>query len=424
MSGFIVILITIILSAFFSGMEIAFVSANKLRIELDKKQGTMTSRIISVFTANPGQYIVTTLIGNNIALVIFGIFMAILLKPVIYAVTESEIYILLIQTIFSTMVILVTAEFLPKALFRINPNGFLNLLSVPVLFFFIIFYPISKLTILIANFILRRFFKIKNIEKPEDQVFSKLDLDDLVSESQEEYEEEKEEDHNIRIFQNALDFSNVKLRECMIPRTEIIALEENSSIEELKLEFIDNGLSKILIYRENIDNIIGYFHLKDLFKDPESIKSRLIPVSIVPETMPANKLLELFVAEQKSIAVVVDEFGGTSGMVTIEDILEEIFGEIEDEHDSSELVDKHIGDAEFIFSGRIEIDYLNEKYNLGLPEEEEYETLAGYILFHYESIPEINHRIIIGEFEIKVLEVSETRVELVNFKINGSKGTR
>lgn len=417
MSWFLIILITIIFSAFFSGMEIAFVSANKLRIELDKKQSTISSKITSIFTANPGQYVVTMLIGNNIALVIYGIFMAIILKPIISGVTESEFYTLLIQTVFSTLVILVTAEFLPKALFRINPNGFLNLLSIPVVFFFFLFYPISKITILLANFLLKLFFNFKYIEKPENQVFSKIDLDDLVSESQNLVEEEKEEAHDIKLFQNALDFSNVKLRECMIPRTEIIAVEENSSIDELKLVFIDNGLSKILIYEENIDNIIGYFHLKDLFRNPKSIKSKLVPVSIVPETMPANKLLELFVEEQKSIAVVVDEFGGTSGMVTIEDILEEIFGEIEDEHDSSGLIDKQISDSEFIFSGRLEIDYLNEKYNLNLPEEEEYETLAGFILYHFENIPKLNQRINIESFEIKVLQVSETRLELVNFKI-------
>jgi len=416
MSEVLIILIAILFSAFFSGMEIAFISANKLRIELDKKQDTFTSRIISKFTANPGQYIVTMLIGNNIALVIFGIFMAILFRPVIALVTESEIAILLIQTILSTFVILISAEFLPKALFRLNPNGFLNLFSLPVLFFFFLFYPISKLTILLGSILLRFFFNLKNIENPEIQVFSKWDLDSLLSESQKTVEAEEEEAHDIKIFQNALDFSNVKLRECMVPRTEIIALEENSSMEELKLAFIDNGLSKILIYRESIDNIIGYFHLKDLFKNPESIKSKVIPVSIVPETMAANKLLELFVEENKSIAIVVDEFGGTSGMVTIEDILEEIFGEIEDEHDTSALIDKQISESEFIFSGRLEIDYLNEKYGLGLPKEEEYETLAGFILFHHESIPKLNQRIIIEPYEIKVLQVSETRLELVKFR--------
>ena len=416
MSGFLIILIAILFSAFFSGMEIAFVSANKLRIELDKKQNTFTSRIISIFTANPGQYIVTMLIGNNIALVVFGIFMAVLLKPVILLVTKSEISILLIQTVLSTFVILLSAEFLPKAVFRLNPNGFLNLLSLPVLFFFFLFYPISKLTILLGSRLLRVFFNVEDFEKPEIQVFSKWDLDSLLSESQKSDEAEKKKDHDIRIFQNALDFSNVKLRECMVPRTEIIALEENSSMEELTLAFIDNGLSKILIYKENIDNIIGYFHLKDLFKNPKSIKSKVIPVSIVPETMAANKLLELFVEENKSIAVVVDEFGGTSGMVTIEDILEEIFGEIEDEHDTSALIDKQINESEFIFSCRLEIDYLNEKYSLDLPKEEEYETLAGFILFHYESIPKLNQQIIIGPYEIKVLQVSDTRLELVKFR--------
>ncbi|UCG28915.1 MAG: HlyC/CorC family transporter [Bacteroidales bacterium] len=419
MSELIIILITILFSAFFSGMEIAFVSANKLRIELDKKQGTIPSRVISVFTSNPGQYIVTMLIGNNIALVIFGIFMAFILKPFISGFTESEINILLLQTLISTLLILASAEFLPKALFRINPNGFLNLLCIPVLLFFYLFYPISRLTILLSSFILNIFTGLKDAKTRESLVFSKIDIDDLVGNSQGDIKTEEDDSHGIKIFQNALDFSKVKLRECMVPRTEIVALEVKSSVEELHQTFMNSGLSKILIYKNNIDNIIGYFPLKDLLKNPKNIKSKLVTVSIVPETMPANKLLELFVEEQKSIAVVVDEFGGTSGMVTIEDILEEIFGEIEDEHDSSELIEKQISVNEYIFSGRLEIDYLNEKYKLDLPEIEEYETLAGFILFHHNSIPKPNQRILIEQYEIKVLKVTETRLELVNLKIHG-----
>jgi CBS domain containing-hemolysin-like protein len=412
-----IIAISVLFSAFFSGMEIAFIASNKLRIELEKKQRTFNSRILSVFTRNPGQYVVTMLIGNNIALVIFGIVMAIILEPLIVRFTSSDISILIIQTIISTLIILFFAEFLPKALFRINPNGFLTLFSLPVLFFYMIFYPVSKITISLSHFILRTFFNIKISGKPENKVFHKVDLDHLVSEGQVTRDAEDEEALNIKIFQNALDFSNIKLRECMIPRTEIIALEKNSSIDELRQTFIDTGLSKILIYRDSIDNIIGYANLKDLFKNPKSIESKLVKVSMVPETMPANKLLELFVEEKKNIAVVVDEFGGTSGMVTIEDILEEIFGEIEDEHDSSELVEKQISEHEFLLSGRLEIDYLNEKYKLEIPEKDDYETLAGFILYQHESIPNLNQLIKIDHFIFKIMRVSETKVELVNLKL-------
>jgi len=414
-----IIAITVLFYAFFSGMETAFISSNKLRIELEKKQRTFNSRVLSIFTSNPGQYIVTILIGNNIALVIYGILMEIILEPLISGVFSSDINILVIQTIISTLIILFFAEFLPKTVFLLSPNVFLRLFSLPVLFFYTIFYPVSKIIIFLSHFILRTLLNIKISEKPEDLVFGKIDLDHLISECRVIIDAEDDQALNMKIFRNALDFSNVKLRECMVPRTEIIALEENSSIDELCQKFMDTGLSKILIYRDNIDNIIGYVNMKDLFKNLKSIKSKLVKVSIVPETMPANKLLELFVEEKKSIAVVVDEFGGTSGMVTIEDILEEIFGEIEDEHDSSQLVEKQISDNEFIFSGRLEIDYLNEKYQFNIPEIDDYETLAGFILYHHESIPNMNQHIKINPFDFKILRVSETKVELVNLKFAG-----
>jgi len=414
-----IIAITVLFYAFFSGMETAFISSNKLRIELEKKQRTFNSRVLSIFTSNPGQYIVTILIGNNIALVIYGILMEIILEPLISGVFSSDINILVIQTIISTLIILFFAEFLPKTVFLLSPNVFLRLFSLPVLFFYTIFYPVSKIIIFLSHFILRTLLNIKISEKPEDLVFGKIDLDHLISECRVIIDAEDDQALNMKIFRNALDFSNVKLRECMVPRTEIIALEENSSIDELCQKFMDTGLSKILIYRDNIDNIIGYVNMKDLFKNLKSIKSKLVKVSIVPETMPANKLLELFVEEKKSIAVVVDEFGGTSGMVTIEDILEEIFGEIEDEHDSSQLVEKQISANEFIFSGRLEIDYLNEKYQFNIPEIDDYETLAGFILYHHESIPNMNQHIKINPFDFKILRVSETKVELVNLKFAG-----
>ncbi len=417
MSIIVTIIISVLFSAFFSGMEIAYVSSNKLKIELYRKEGSFNSKIISLLSRYPGQYIVTMLIGNNISLVIYGIFMAILLEPVISTLTELDINILILQTIISTLIILLTAEFLPKTLFRINPNSFLKIFAIPVLLFFIIFYPVSKLTIYISNFILGTFFKVKTGEMQENIVFSKVDIDNLMNEKMAEQKNNKNDTLDFRIFQNALDFSDVKLRECMVPRTEIIAVKNDSEIDDLQQKFIDTGLSKILVFKKSIDRIIGYIHMKDLFNNPDNIESNIIDISIVPETMPANKLLEMFVKEKKNIAVVVDEFGGTSGIVTIEDILEEIFGEIEDEHDTLKLTEQKINEHEYIFSGRLEVDYLNEKYNLNLPKHGEYETLAGLILHFYESIPKPKELIIIELFEFRVLEVSETRIELVKLTI-------
>ena len=411
----IIILITLLFSAFFSGMEIAFLSANKLRMELDRSRGTFSAKVISVFSEEPGRYIVTMLIGNNTALVIYGIFMAALLEPVLGRFTHSESWILILQTIISTLVILVLAEFIPKALFHTLPNAFLKIFALPVAFFYYLFYPVAQLTILLSNALLRVFFKVKDPHKPIDQVFGKADIERLLEENQ-GAGGETEEDHSIRIFQNALDFSSVKLRECLVPRTELVALDKTASFEEIRNAFIETGLSKLLIYDGNIDNIIGYVQIKDFFTDPKNLQDVLNPLIIVPETMPANKLLTLFVEEKKNIALVVDEFGGTSGIVTIEDILEEIFGEIEDEHDISEMVEKEIAPGEYIFSGRLEIDYLNDKYDLDIPEKDDYETLAGFILYHHESLPKANQRISIPPFEIHILKISETRVELVRLK--------
>lgn len=408
------ILITIIFSAFFSGMEIAYISSNKLRLELDLKQDTYTARILSLFSENPGQYIVTMLIGNNIALVIYGILMAALLDPALQNYFHSETGILIVQTIVSTLIILVLAEFLPKAVFRLKSNEFLRWFGVPVWLFYYTFYPVSRFTIALSNFILRVFFRVKNPGQPINQVFGKTDLQHLVEES--EPVSEKDEAQSLKLFQNALEFSKIKLRECMIPRTEIIALEKSASVEEIRNTFIETGLSKILIYEESIDHIIGFISIKDFFKDPPSLEKVLHPLPIVPETMSASRLLSMFVEENKSIALVVDEFGGTSGIVTIEDILEEIFGEIEDEHDISELLEKKIGENEYLFSGRLEIDTLNNKYNLGIPEEEDFETLAGYILYKYESLPKPNQVIRIDNFEIRILKMTETRIDLVRLK--------
>lgn len=418
MDGIIVIILAILFSAFFSGMEIAYVTSNKIRIELDLKQGVFGSGIIKLFSGNPGQFIATMLIGNNIALVIYGLFFSRLLAPVLTPIFGSDLLVLIINTTISTGVILLVAEFLPKTIFIISPNFFLKALSVPTLLFYWLFYPVSKFMLAASDLFIRIFFKSKPGEIPrENVVFSKVDLDHFVNLSKQSRVESEPYHHNIRIFQNALDFSNVKLRECMVPRTEIEAIECTSPIEELKEKFIETQHSRILVYQDTIDNIIGYFELKDIFRKPDDIKSSIRKLAIVPETMAANRLLKVFVEEKKNVALVVDEFGGTSGMVTIEDVLEEIVGDIEDEHDTNELTEKVLSRNEFIFSGRLEIDYLNERYHLSLPEEDDYETLAGMILFYHGSIPGINDVIRVKNIVVKVLKVSATRLELVNLKI-------
>jgi len=414
-----IILIAILLSAFFSGMEIAFVASNKLRIELDRKQGVFGSKIVKLFANNPGQYIATMLIGNNFSLVIYGLVFSKILGVLLAPLINSELLILIINTLLSTAIILLVAEFLPKTIFIISPNFFLKFLSIPTLFFYLLFYPVSKFTLAASNLFIKIFFKNHRVyKKQEDVIFSKVDLDHFITHSKQIKEESEPGHRDMRIFQNALDFSNVKLRECMIPRTEIEAVEAKSSVSRLKQKFIQTRLSRILIYQETIDNIIGYFELKDIFKNPSEISSMTRKLAIVPETMPANKLLKIFVEENKNIALVVDEFGGTSGMVTIEDVLEEIVGDIEDEHDTIDLIEKELASNEYIFSGRLEIDYLNEKYKLNLPEEDDYETLAGFILFHHGSIPRNNDVIRINRFVVKVLRVSTTKLELVNLKID------
>ncbi len=413
---FVIILISLLLSAFFSGMEIAFVSANKLKIELDKKQKTNSSRLITFFTKNPSSYIATMLIGNNIALVIYGIIMAIVLEPFISLFTSSEAIVLIVQTIISTLIILITAEFLPKTIFRINSNFALKFFAIPVFFFYVIFYPLTLLSVSLSNNFLKTLFNINMKKSNPKTAFGKADLDDLVHSSE---KENQEIDNELKIFQKALDFSNIKLRECIVPRTEITAIEINEEIETLKHKFIETGFSKILIFKESIDNIIGYANSSELFKNPKSIKAMMHNIMIVPETMPANKLLSDFINENKSLAVVVDEFGGTSGMVTIEDIIEEITGEIEDEHDTSELIERKVNENEYVFSGRLEIDYVNDKYNLNIPTSEEYETIAGFILAYHENIPKLNETITISEIgSVKILEVSKTRIELICLKIN------
>ncbi len=422
MSLYLLILITILLSAFFSGMEIAFVSANKLRLELDKQSEPFNSRILKMVTGHAGQYIATMLVGNNIALVIYGIAFAALLDPLLSVYIQSESVILLLQTIISTLIILLFSEFLPKTLFRLFPNTLLNIFSVPLAFFYVLFYPVTRFSISIANILLKRILKTDINVENRNPVFSRVDLDEFVRESDSALVEqmEKNVETEIKLFKNALDFSKVKLREIMVPRPEIEMLEIGSSISDLRQKFVETGYSRILFFKENTDNIIGYVHSSILFQNPSSIDPFIKKVLIVPETMPANKLLSTFIQEHRSIAIVVDEFGGTSGMVTSEDILEEIFGEIEDEHDTSDIVERKISENEYIFSGRAEIDLLNEKYFFELPETEEFETLAGYILYYHESIPKINSVIKIGKFHFKILKATNTKIELVKLTISES----
>ncbi|WP_282015473.1 hemolysin family protein [Marinifilum flexuosum] len=417
MNDLIIIFAMLALSAFFSGMEIAFIAANKLRMELDRNKNTVSSRIISIFSRYPGHYISTMLVGNNIALVVYGIVMAKMLEPSIELWVDSESLVLTIQTIISTILILVTAEFIPKTLFRLNPNFALNLFALPVMFFYIVFYPVTIITMMLSKNIIHKLFNTKITEDEETQAFGKVDLDHFVQEGQDTQAISEDELHDIKIFRNALDFSKVKLRECIVPRNEIEAMELHGELEDLTQRFIETGYSRILIYKESIDNIIGYVHSSVIFKKPLSIKSALSRIIFVPETMAAHKLLNLFTKEQKSIAVVVDEFGGTAGMVTIEDIMEEIFGEIEDEHDNIDLEEEVLSDNEYMFSGRLEIDYLNDKYDLNLPESEDFETLNGFILFSHESIPKYNETIRIENFNFKIVEVSNTRVEKIKLTI-------
>lgn len=413
-----IIVLSILFSAFFSGMEIAFVSANKLHIELEKKRDGFTNVILGRLTQKSSKFITTMLVGNNISLVVYSYYMGRLLVnylvPWFPAIVLNEFSILLIQTFISTVVILITAEFLPKAIFRIYANETLKLFVFPAYFFYLIFYFISDFISFISDFFLRTFF---NTDASESQTeFSKEELGDYISEQLDTSDENKQIDSEIQIFQNALDFYNVKAREIMVPRTEITAVEIHETVRNLKKIFIETGLSKILVYKTSLDDVVGYVRVFDLFSKPKSIKSILMPVEIVPESIGISDVLNVLTKKKKSIALVLDEYGGTSGMITVEDVIEEIFGEIEDEHDSVELTDIKISDDEFRFSARLEIDYINDTYNLEIPKEEGYETLGGFVLEHTESIPEKEDVVKIGNFEIQVLKVSGSRIEEVILK--------
>ena len=405
-----VILICLLLSAFFSGMEIAFLTSNKLRIEIDKSKKGVTQALIDLFISHSGMYITTLLVGNNVVMVIYGIFMSDLLVKQFEFLHLSIGVELFVETLVSTLIILVFAEFLPKTVFRLRSNLFLKLFSVPVFLFYLLFFPLSYFSVWLGGWLLRIFTGRKLGHKEPNRAFGKVDLNNLIEEGEVNARQE-EEMHEIKLFRNALDFSEVKLRECIVPRPDVVALSIDSSIEELTQLFIDTGLSRILIYKESIDDIIGYVHISTLFKDPPTIAKALSRVLIVPETMSAQRLLNLFIRDQKSVAVVVDEFGITAGIVTIEDIMEEIFGEIEDEHDHLNLKEVMISEPEYLFSGRLEVDYLTANYHMNLEEREEYETLAGLVLYFNQSIPQEGETIVVNNLTFKILSVKNARIE-------------
>ena len=396
-------------------MEIAFVSANKMHIELEKKKGTLLAKTLDKLTENPSKFITTMLVGNNIALVVYGYFMGELLMPFLSPHITSKFLILLIQTLISTLIILVTAEFIPKAIFRIYANEFLKIFAIPAYLFFLLFYVVSQFIIFISDFVLRVFFNTK--QDDVQLAFTKAELGNYITEQLETVTDEGEVDSEIQIFQNALDFHNVRAREAMIPRTDIIAIDVHDTIKNLKELFVETGLSKIMVYKDSLDDIIGYVHVFELFKNPKNIRSILLPIKVVPETMMINDILNELTKKQKSVAIVLDEYGGTSGLITIEDIIEELFGNIEDEHDSIELLEKKINDREFEFSARLEVDYINQTYNLTLPEEDAYETIGGLIVNSTESIPQQDAIITIENFQFTITEVSSSKIEKVYLKV-------
>jgi CBS domain containing-hemolysin-like protein len=414
-----IILAMLLLSGFFSGMEIAFVSSSQLKHQLDIKRDILPARILSVFYNNPSRFIGALLLGNNVALVVYGIAMAGLLEPLIIkalpASFHSEVVVLLIQTLISTFIILITAEFFPKILFRINPNSTLKFFALPVWLFYYLFFPLIFLYIGLSKFLLKYVFRISLSE--ESYQFSAIDLEEYVKEYAPGEEEEAEVNQEMQMIQNAIEFKNIKLRDCLVPRTEIKAIEINEDVEQLRRLFTTTAHSKIMIYEENIDKLVGYVHAFDMFSQPETIKDVVRKVDVYPETLPANKLLSDFISNHKSVAVVVDEFGGTSGIVTMEDVIEEIFGEIEDEYDKEENLEKKISETEYLFSARLEIDFLNEKYKLNIPVSDEYETLSGFIIHAHESIPELHEQIEINPFIFTVLKSSENRIEEVKMEI-------
>ena len=411
------LIVVILFSALFSGMEIAFVSSNKLLHGIDRNESSMTSNIINKFYENSNNFISSLLVGNNIVLVIYGILMAKLLNAtVLSGLADNEGVRLFLETLISTIVIIFTGEFVPKALFRIDPNSALKRFALFTYPIYIILYPFSRFTTLCSCLILR-LFNIKIKDEAMDTTFSKTELNNLIQSSLDNADKEQEIDNDVRIFQNALDFSSIKVRDCFVPRTEIEAVEINTPLEELKSAFIESGHSKIVVYKDNIDNIIGYIHSSELFRLNKKWQQKICKMPYVPETLSAQKLMRTLMQQKKSLAGVVDEFGGTSGIISLEDLLEEIIGEIEDEHDNQNLVAKSIGNNEYILSGRLEIERINEMFGIDLPESDEYQTLGGLILVHHKRFPQMNETITVGKFKIRAIKLRSTKIELVKLTV-------
>ena len=411
------LIVVILFSALFSGMEIAFVSSNKLLHGIDRNEDSLTSGIINKFYDNSNNFISSLLVGNNIVLVIYGILMAKLLNATaLSGLSDNEGVRLLLETIVSTIVIIFTGEFIPKALFRIDPNSALKRFALITYPIYIILYPFSRFTTICSCLILR-LFNIRIKDEARDTTFSKTELNNLIQSSIENANEEQNIDNDVRIFQNALDFSSIKVRDCFVPRTEIDAVEINTPLEELKSVFIESGHSKIVVFQENIDNIVGYIHSSELFRLGKKWQQKICKMPYVPETLSAQKLMRTLMQQKKSLAVVIDEFGGTSGIISLEDLVEEIIGEIEDEHDNQNLVAKSIGDNEYVLSGRLEIERINEMFDLDIPESDDYQTLGGFILAHHQRFPQLNETISIGKFRIRAIKLRSTKIELVKLSI-------
>jgi len=419
----IAIIISMLFSAFFSGMEIAFVSSNRMLAEMDREKHGVSQKALDIFYRHPNNFVSTMLVGNNIALVIYGILFAQIFDQTLFAPLNDSGRVIC-DTLLSTVVVLFTGEFLPKTLFKSNPNSMLTFFALPAWLCYVVLYPISKFATLISKGILR-IFGVHMDKNIADKEFTKVDLDYLVQSSIDNAKDSEKIGEEVKIFQNALDFSETKVRDCMVPRTEIDAIEDVSTIEQLMQTFVESGHSKILVYHEDIDHIIGYIHSSDMFRLPQNenyhlsfINYNLIrKISYVPETMLAQKLMKQLMAEKRSLAVVVDEFGGTSGLVSLEDIMEEITGEIEDEHDNTNLVSKKLDNGEYILSARLEIEKINEQFDLDLPESDDYMTLGGLILHEFQSFPKLNEVIRIAQFEFKIIKNTATKIELVRLKV-------
>jgi len=412
------LLVTMVFSAFFSGMEIAFVSSNRLRAEMDKEKNGLAQRAISLFYRYPNNFISTMLVGNNISLVIYGILFARIFDATLFESFGDGVRVTC-DTLLSTIVVLFTGEFLPKSIFKSNPNGLLTFFAVPAWICYIVLWPISRFASLLSRGLLR-LLGVRMPKEADDREFTKVDLDYLVQSSIDNATNEDDIDEEVKIFQNALDFTDTKVRDCMIPRTEIDAVEDTSSIDELKQKFIESGHSKIIVYHEDIDHIIGYIHSSEMFRNPKDWTQNIRTMTFVPETMAASKMMQTFLAQKKSLGVVVDEFGGTSGLVALEDIVEEIFGDIEDEHDSTNYVAKQLDNGEYLLSARLEIEKVNEMFDLDLPESDEYMTVGGLILHEYQSFPKLNEVVSIPPYEFKILKNTATKIELVRLKVNES----